>query len=72
VQLPGMSGFDLWRALAAREESAPPIVFISAAEGELPPDVARNDGLCSYLRKPFAIGELIELLRPYFSRALEP
>jgi len=71
VQLPGMSGFDLRKALVARDESPPPIVLISAAEGDLPSDVARSDGLCRYLRKPFAIGELIELLRPHLSRALE-
>ena len=71
VQLPGMSGFELRKALAARDGSTPPIIFISAADEDLPSD-ARSDGLCSYLRKPFAIGELIELLRPYLSLALEP
>ena len=68
VQLPGMSGFELQKELAARDTLHPPIIFISALDGITVSDCvgARVGG---FLRKPFLMDELLELVRPHLSRS---
>ena len=59
VQLPGMSGFELHRRLAADGRS-PPVIFITAYDE---PDTrlkAQEAGAVAYLTKPFAGHDLID------------
>jgi len=61
ISMPGMSGFDLQRELARREQAIP-IVFITAHFGmTVPPDV-RAWGTAECLFKPFSETALREAL----------
>lgn len=61
VQLGGMSGFDLQRRLAG-SGSAPPVVFLTAADEE---ETARRAALagCAYVRKNAPAEELLRAIR---------
>jgi FixJ family two-component response regulator len=71
VQLPGMSGFELHKELAARDPSPPAIIFISALDSGLRSHVISTYGACSYLQKPFAVDALLDLVRPHLTGSVE-
>lgn len=62
LQLPGMSGFDLYRQLAAAEPP-PPVIFITAYDNAAVRDQATEFGAIAYLPKPFAPESLIDALK---------
>jgi FixJ family two-component response regulator len=65
IGLPGMSGFELHRRLAA-EPNRLPVVFISAHDEPEVEDKAAQAGAIAFLRKPFEDDALltgIELLK---------
>jgi FixJ family two-component response regulator len=70
IQLPGMSGLELHKELATREPSPPAVIFISALDNNLLSD-AVSTRACGFLQKPFAIDELIELVRPHLTSSAE-
>ena len=70
IQLPGMSGFELHNELLARDPSPPAIIFISALDDNLLPP-AVSSGVCGFLQKPFAIDELLDLVRPHLTRSAD-
>ena len=61
VQLPGMSGFELYRRLASGDDR-PPAIFITAHDDAETRESARRAGAIQYLRKPFDDGALIDAL----------
>ena len=63
LHLPGMSGFDVQRALAARKWS-PPVVVLTG--NDTPANRARSlaEGAAAYLTKPIDDEELLQALRP--------
>jgi len=66
VRMPGMSGLDLQKQLAARDRFIP-IIFITG-HGEIPMAVeAMKDGATDFLQKPFHDQELLDAIH----RALE-
>jgi FixJ family two-component response regulator len=64
VQLGGMTGFELQDRLVA-EGFAPPIIFITALDHITSAELERRAGAHGYLRKPFATGELLDLVRQH-------
>ncbi len=62
VQLPGMSGFELWNQLAA-SGSRIPAIFISSHRGIEARGPAKESGAVAYLEKPFDDYFLLELIR---------
>ena len=56
VMLPGLDGFEVCRAL--RRESAVPILFLTAREGETDTVLGLELGADDYLTKPFSMREL--------------
>src|SRR5262245_21136625 len=64
VQLPGMSGFELYRRLASGDE--PPAVFITAHDAPAVREMAEGMGASGYLPKPFSGRTLLDAV----SRAL--
>jgi len=69
VHLPGMSGLELQRELMARDPSPPAVIFISALTDTLRSD-ALASGACGFLQKPFAMEDLLELVRPYLTASI--
>jgi FixJ family two-component response regulator len=67
VDLPGMSGIDLYRRLQ-KEGRAPACVFITGKPGLAIEETALALGCVAFLPKPFQAGELIASVR----QALEP
>jgi FixJ family two-component response regulator len=61
VQMPGLSGFDLYRQLVAVGKSIPTIL-ITAYPDEGVRTRALNAGVLSYLIKPFNEGDLLKCL----------
>jgi len=63
LHLPGMSGFDVQKALAARK-SSPPVVVLTG--NDTPANRARSlaEGAAAYLTKPIDDEELLQALRP--------
>jgi FixJ family two-component response regulator len=61
VQMPGMSGFDLKQALAARHCRVPIIMITALAEPELKARAAASGVVC-LLRKPFETTALLACL----------
>ena len=59
VRLPGASGLELQRALAARG-SAVPVIFMTAFDDPSVRDEACRLGAAAYLMKPFGGRELVE------------
>jgi FixJ family two-component response regulator len=62
LHLPGMSGFDVQKALA-RQGSHIPVVVLTG--NDTPANRARSlaDGACAYLTKPVDVDELLQTLR---------
>jgi FixJ family two-component response regulator len=67
IQMPGMSGIELKRQLAARGHAAPVIMITARAEPELESQAMASGAVC-FLRKPFQAEALISCL----SSALVP
>ena len=67
VRLPGQSGLDLQRELAAADR-APPIIFITG-HGDIPMSVqAMKGGAIEFLKKPFRDQELLDAIQLGLSR----
>ncbi|WP_300009127.1 response regulator [Pseudonocardia sp.] len=65
LNLPDMDGLDLLRALRADHPFGRdlPVVIITARNDPADRDQARSLGVRTYLRKPFALGELLAAVR---------
>jgi FixJ family two-component response regulator len=61
VQMPGMSGLDLARRLAASVSKAPVILITARSDAGLEATAADAGATC-LLEKPFAIGDLVECI----------
>ena len=63
LHLPGMSGFDVQKALAAGKSSIPVVVLTG---NDTPANRARSlaEGAAVYLTKPIDDEELLQALRP--------
>ena len=69
VRLPGQSGLDLQRELAAGNRQLP-IIFITG-HGDIPMSVqAMKGGAIEFLTKPFRDQELLEAIQPEAARDL--
>jgi FixJ family two-component response regulator len=65
VQLGGINGFELQDRL--RDEGrAPPIIFITALDAIPSAQLACRSGQSGFLRKPFDLSALLDLVRPHF------
>jgi FixJ family two-component response regulator len=62
VNLPGMSGVGLLKALAARSVSLP-AVLITARDDPATRELMRQAGAVPHLRKPFSDDELFDAIR---------
>lgn len=67
VMLPGLSGFDVARAV--RRELITPILMLSAREGEIDKVLGLELGADDYLTKPFSLRELLARVRAMLRRA---
>lgn len=61
IQMPGMSGLDLQRHLAASGNRIP-VILMTGFPKEQARQQARADGAVGYLAKPFESRQLIELI----------
>ncbi|HEY5952953.1 MAG TPA: response regulator [Terrimicrobiaceae bacterium] len=68
IQLPGMSGLELQRHLAAGG-TVTPVIFITAQDRPNTRDRARQSGAAAYFTKPFAGRELIQAIRQHLPAA---
>lgn len=68
IQLPGMSGLDLYRRLAAGGH-APPVIFITGQDRQNARNQAIESGAAAYFTKPFAGHELIRAIRQHLPAA---
>lgn len=71
VMLPGMSGYDVVRALRA-EENWVPVLMVSAKDGEYDQADGLDCGADDYLTKPFSFVVLLARLRSLLRRAPAP
>jgi FixJ family two-component response regulator len=62
IHLPGLSGFELQRRLAASGRK-PRVIFITAHDDASTRDEAQRQGCIAYLRKPFDGSALLEAIR---------
>ena len=67
VMLPGMSGFDVCRAV--RRDLAVPILMLSAREEEIDKVLGLELGADDYLTKPFGLRELLARVHALLRRA---
>lgn len=67
VMLPGMSGFDVVRAV--RRQLTVPVLMLSAREEEIDKVVGLELGADDYLTKPFSLRELLARVRAMLRRA---
>ncbi len=72
VMMPGANGFDLCRHLRLREESAVPIIMISARGGEADLVTGLELGADDYIAKPFGHSELLARIRALLRRGRGP
>jgi len=72
VQLGTSTGFELRDRLAARVQTIPPIVFITARDDLAALQQTSGDGACGWLRKPFRADDLLALLRPHLRETSSP
>ena len=66
VMLPGMSGFDVVRAV--RRDLTMPVLMLSAREGEIDKVLGLELGADDYLTKPFSLRELLARVRAMLRR----
>lgn len=70
IRMPGMTGLELQKALAAADIK-PPIIFVTA-HGEIPcASQALRDGAVDYIQKPFSPQTLLERIREAVQRDQE-
>jgi FixJ family two-component response regulator len=62
IQLPGMSGLELYRQLRT-EGGVPPVIFITAQDRADIRGMVRETGRTSFFTKPFDGTELIQAIR---------
>jgi FixJ family two-component response regulator len=62
IHMPGMSGLDLVRQLAARDSKVPMILITARAEPDMPAKAATG-GVVSLLIKPFRAKALVDSLK---------
>lgn len=67
IMLPGMSGFDVCRAV--RRQLTVPILMLSAREEEIDKVLGLELGADDYLTKPFSLRELLARVRAMLRRA---
>ena len=67
VMLPEMSGLDVCRAL--RQESAVPIIMLTARDGEADRVAGLELGADDYVTKPFSMRELVSRVRAHLRRS---
>src|SRR5947208_313632 len=67
IMLPGMSGFDVCRAV--RKQSSVPILMLSAREEEIDKVLGLELGADDYLTKPFSLRELLARVRAMLRRS---
>ena len=70
IMLPGMSGFDVCRAL--RQRMSVPIIMLSAREGEIDKVLGLELGADDYMTKPFSLAELTARVHARLRRAEIP
>lgn len=63
LRMPGLDGFGVLRELGRNGEAHPPVVVLSAKGAEEDRRAALAAGACSYLFKPFTVGQLLEAVR---------
>ena len=63
LRLPDMDGYTVCRAIRASDQSAAPIIVVSANRAADSEEKARVAGATEYLAKPFELRMLTELLR---------
>ena len=61
IHMPGMSGLDLMKCLAARGSTTPVVLITSRTDSNLEAKAAASGAVC-LLRKPFEIGDLIKCI----------
>ncbi len=61
--MPGVDGYEVMHQLEARQIRDVPVCVLSAMPEQAPP------GVVAALRKPFALGELVEVAARYCARA---
>jgi FixJ family two-component response regulator len=61
IHMPGMSGLDLMRSLAARGSTTPVILITARSDSSLEAKAAAAGAVC-LLRKPFEINDLIKCI----------
>lgn len=64
IQLPGMSGVELYRKLRT-EGSLPPVIFITAQDRADIREMVRETGAVAFFTKPFDGSELIQVIRSH-------
>jgi DNA-binding response OmpR family regulator len=67
IMLPGMSGYDVCRAV--RKESTVPILMLSAREDEIDKVLGLELGADDYLTKPFSLRELLARVHAMLRRS---
>lgn len=68
MRMPGMSGLELYEALAAAGHAIPTVI-ITAHPEELTQARARAVGICCYLSKPFAPDDLLDCVGEALARS---
>jgi len=62
LRMPGMSGLELYQALAASGDGIPTVLITAYADDDTR-QRARNAGITCFLGKPFAADELLECIQ---------
>jgi FixJ family two-component response regulator len=68
IDLGGMTGIDLYRALRARRVDEPPVIFMTGAGTPATERAASELGCVAYLAKPVDVNALLEAIRRAVSR----
>jgi FixJ family two-component response regulator len=61
IHMPGMSGLDLMRRLAAQRSSTPVVLITARSDSSLEAKAAAAGAVC-LIRKPFEINDLIKCI----------
>lgn len=69
IMMPGMSGYDVCRAIRSEDETTP-VMFLSAKSEEIDKVLGLELGADDYLMKPFGTRELVARIRAIARRAL--
>lgn len=69
IMLPGIDGFEVFRALSAREGFDVPVIFLTARTTEVDKVSGLNLGADDYITKPFGVLELIARVNAVIRRA---